>query len=160
MNRFPIVPYPNSWYQICWSDELSIGKIKSFRFFGKDIVSYRTSDGTPHVFDAYCPHMGAHLGAGKINQDLIQCPFHGWCFNAEGRCANIPYTEELLDHARLKKWRCADVNGMILVYYNSENKDSDFSIPKIQEYDAEDWESAGKMNFRFKAALMMCHKMR
>lgn len=47
-----------------------------------------------HIFDAYCPHLGANLGVGGIVKgDCIECPFHQWSFRAsDGECTNIPYS--------------------------------------------------------------------
>ncbi|WP_420437385.1 Rieske 2Fe-2S domain-containing protein [Candidatus Poriferisocius sp.] len=49
---------------------LAVGEIKSFYAFGKDLVLYRTESGEARLIDAYCPHMGAHIGAGgKVDGD-------------------------------------------------------------------------------------------
>ena len=48
------------------------------------------------MLDAYCPHMGANLGAGgQVKGDCIECPFHGWQFRGEdGQCVHIPYVDK------------------------------------------------------------------
>lgn len=45
--------------------------------------------------DAYCPHLGAHLGiGGKVHKDCIECPFHSWSFEGcTGKLTNIPYAD-------------------------------------------------------------------
>ena len=55
---------------------------------------FRGNDGVAYVVDAYCPHLGANMSVlGKvINDNCIQCPFHGWTFRGEdGLCVDIPY---------------------------------------------------------------------
>ena len=43
---------------------------------------FRGDDGCARVFDAHCPHLGAHLGfGGRVCGDGIACPFHGWRFD-------------------------------------------------------------------------------
>lgn len=43
--------------------------------------------GELRVFDAFCPHQGAHLGhGGSLDDDCLRCPFHGFHFDPEGRC--------------------------------------------------------------------------
>jgi 3-ketosteroid 9alpha-monooxygenase subunit A len=56
--------------------------------FGKDLVLFRGGDGALGLLDAYCPHLGAHLGVGgSVSADgCIQCPFHGWKFGTDGKC--------------------------------------------------------------------------
>ena len=53
------------------------------------------------VLDAFCPHMGAHLGfGGEVVGNSIKCPFHGWSFDREGKCQRIPYTSRLTEEVR------------------------------------------------------------
>src|SRR5688500_15403459 len=64
MARFPMPPYPNSWYHVAWSDEVVAGRITRLFFLGREMIAFRGHGGTVHVLDAYCPHMGTHLGVG------------------------------------------------------------------------------------------------
>lgn len=63
-------------------------------FVGQNLVVFRTDKGEVHVFDAYCPHLGANLGVGGIVKgDCIECPFHQWVFRgSDGECVNVPYS--------------------------------------------------------------------
>ena len=56
------LPIPFGWYAVAFSDELSIKEVKPLYFFAKDLVLYRTETGIPVLLDAFCPHLGAHLG--------------------------------------------------------------------------------------------------
>ena len=56
--------YPRGWFVIQFSDELPPGAVKPLKYFGKDLVLFRTESGEPTILDAFCPHMGAHLGHG------------------------------------------------------------------------------------------------
>ncbi len=50
---------------------------------------FRAKDGKPYALHAYCAHMGVHLGVGGkvVNNQCIQCPFHGWVYDGEtGAC--------------------------------------------------------------------------
>jgi phenylpropionate dioxygenase-like ring-hydroxylating dioxygenase large terminal subunit len=63
---------------------------------GQSLVLFRTEAGEAKVLDAFCPHLGAHLGhGGKVSGDCVRCPFHAWEFNGEGRCTSIPYARKL-----------------------------------------------------------------
>ena len=63
-------------------------------FLGENFAVFRTANGVASVLDAYCPHLGAHLGIGsRVVGDCVECPFHGWQFRGEdGQCMKIPYT--------------------------------------------------------------------
>lgn len=58
------------------------------------MVLFRAKDGKPHALHAYCAHMGANLGMGGkvVNNQCIQCPFHGWLYDGEtGACVGNLY---------------------------------------------------------------------
>ena len=61
---FPYTPYPNGWFRVADSDEIERGAIRAVQYFGKQLVVFRGEDGIAHVLDAYCAHLGAHLGVG------------------------------------------------------------------------------------------------
>ena len=64
--RYPFSPFPNGWFQIAYSDELQPGDVIPVHAVGKHLVLFRTESGAPNVLDAYCPHLGAHLGYGGL----------------------------------------------------------------------------------------------
>ena len=78
-------PIPTGWFCVSLSTDLEVGEVKPLKYFARDLVLFRTSDGEAHVLDAYCPHLGAHLGhGGKLVDDKIVCPFHAWEFDGQG----------------------------------------------------------------------------
>jgi phenylpropionate dioxygenase-like ring-hydroxylating dioxygenase large terminal subunit len=86
-SRYPFPPYPDGWFLISTSAELGAGQVRPLHYFGEDLVLYRDATGTAVLVDAYCPHMGAHLGyGGCVDGDGLRCPFHNWRFDASGRC--------------------------------------------------------------------------
>ena len=56
------LPMPFGWFAMCYSDELAVGQVKPLRYFGRDLVAWRGEDGQARVLDAYCAHLGAHMG--------------------------------------------------------------------------------------------------
>src|SRR5687767_7291918 len=84
-------PTPRSWYQVAWSAELPPGAAIPVEAFGAQYVLCRTEDGEPFMLDAYCAHMGAHLGhGGEVKDGCVVCPFHGWVWDRHGQVAEIP----------------------------------------------------------------------
>ncbi|CAF0981086.1 unnamed protein product [Rotaria sordida] len=81
--------FPNGWFWIINSCDLKPGHTKAISYCGRNLVLFRGTNGTPYVLDAFCAHMGAHLGfGGKVcHSTCIECPFHGWTFDGEtGDC--------------------------------------------------------------------------
>jgi phenylpropionate dioxygenase-like ring-hydroxylating dioxygenase large terminal subunit len=138
--RFPIPPFPNGWFQVAYSDELAVNEVVPLQYFGTDLVLFRDGAGAAHVLDAYCPHLGAHLGFGGVVEDgCIRCPFHAWRFNAEGQCVEVPYANKIPPLARLDAWPVFEANGLIMVYHHMEGKPPQWTPPQLEEYGSDRW---------------------
>ncbi|ERT03826.1 rieske domain protein, partial [Lyngbya aestuarii BL J] len=126
-------PFPNSWFRIATSDELPAKGVLPLRYFGQDFVLFRAEDGTPHLLDAHCPHLGAHLGyGGTVEGETIRCPFHGWQWNCQGDCVKIPYTDKS-PQTQIKSWPVRELNGLIFMYYHHQAQEPDWEIPQVPE---------------------------
>jgi phenylpropionate dioxygenase-like ring-hydroxylating dioxygenase large terminal subunit len=77
------------WYPLLESREVRRKPLGVERL-GMKLVFWRSSDGAIHAHLDRCPHLGASLSAGRIDDDHIVCPFHGFCYDGEGRCVHIP----------------------------------------------------------------------
>ncbi len=60
------------------------------RLLGEDYVLWRDAAGLARAARDRCPHRGAKLSLGKVCEGQIECAYHGWRFDAEGRCRAIP----------------------------------------------------------------------
>ncbi len=138
--RFPLPPYPNGWYQIAYSDELPGGAVLPLHYFGRELVAFRADDGAARVLDAYCPHLGAHLGyGGTVEGATIRCPFHAWQFDGDGQCVEIPYASKIPALAKLPSWRVQEVNGLIMVYHHMTGRPPAWHVPTLEEYGSSAW---------------------
>ena len=79
----------NLWYPVLESREIG-RKPVAFERLGQKLAFWRTDDGMPHAHPDRCPHLGASLSHGKVSQDRLVCPFHGFEFDAKGQCRHIP----------------------------------------------------------------------
>lgn len=138
--RFPFTSFPNGWFRVANSKEVRPGEVKPLHYFGRELVLFRTESGKPYVFDAHCPHLGAHLGyGGKVEGENIHCPFHGWCFDSQGQCDRIPYATKIPPKAQIPTWQVREINGMILVYYHAQREAPTWEIPVLEEYRSPEW---------------------
>jgi len=141
-SRFPFTSFPISWYRVAAGSDLPVGKVQTLRYFGRDLVLFRTEDGKAHALDAHCPHVGAHLGwGGKIVGNTLQCPFHGWCIDGDGTCVKIPYCEKIPPSARTRSWPVHEVNGQIMIYHDPSDGQPQWQIPEFPEYNSPEWTS-------------------
>lgn len=79
----------NNWYVAAAAKDVS-EKPMSVRMLGADFLLYRNAAGEIVCLSDVCCHRGAALSAGKIINDCVQCPYHGWEFNPTGQCVKIP----------------------------------------------------------------------
>lgn len=139
MSRFPF-GIPNSWYLLAYSEEIPAGKVVSLAYFGQEMVAFRGESGEVSVLDAYCPHLGAHIAfGGRVEGDMLRCPFHAWGFDAAGTCVDIPYSSRIPPRATLKAYPCVERNGMIFVWHHAGDEPPSFEIPDIAEWHDDDY---------------------
>jgi phenylpropionate dioxygenase-like ring-hydroxylating dioxygenase large terminal subunit len=134
--------YPNGWFQVAYSGELAPGAVMPLRYFGQDLVLFRPEGegALPQLLDAFCPHLGAHLGhGGKVEGDCIKCPFHAWKFDGSGRCASIPYAQKIPPRARVDAWTVREVNGLIMAWHHKDGEPPSWEVPALPEHDNPEW---------------------
>jgi phenylpropionate dioxygenase-like ring-hydroxylating dioxygenase large terminal subunit len=81
---------PNQWYAIIESREVRRGKITAVIRMGEQLIAWRDPSGQVTVMSDRCPHRGAALSAGKLSGSCVQCPFHGFEYDASGACTLVP----------------------------------------------------------------------
>ena len=140
-DRYFTPPIPNGWFQIAYSDEIKPGDVKPLKYFGKDLVVWRSEDGELSVLDAFCPHLGAHLGhGGKVKGGSIECPFHAWQFGTDGRCTAVPYAQHVPRKAKLSTWQIKELANMVMCWHHAEGEPPSFDIPgEIPEWGHDEW---------------------
>ncbi len=141
MSRFPF-PIPFGWFHVAYPDELVPGTVKPLMYFGQELVAWRNNAGEVVVQDAYCPHLGAHLGyGGFVDDKCIRCPFHHWAFDPQGACTNIPYSDRLNRKARVFTYPVIERNGFVMAWYHPHREAPSFEIPELIQYNNDEWTS-------------------
>ena len=139
--RFPF-PIPNGWFVVDESRELAPGEHKNLYAFGKDLVLFRAESGEARLMDAYCPHLGAHIGVGgRVEGDGMRCPFHGWLFDGGGRCTDIPYAEgkAIPAKAKIRTYPVIESSHMIWAWHHLEGGEPFYDVPHIPEFEDPAW---------------------
>jgi len=110
---------PTGWFHVAWSGEIPPGGVKPMKYFGHELVAFRTLEGELAILDAYCPHMGAHLGyGGKVKGKCIQCPYHGWQFGTQGENTFIPYEDGHTIRKKIRTWHHVEQHEMVLLWHD------------------------------------------
>jgi len=164
----PNLPFPRGWYAIAESDELSVGDIRCVSALGKDLVVFRTEDGHAHVTNAYCPHLGAHLGVGgKVVGGRIRCPFHRYEYDASsGACVRTGSGDPAPRTAVLRRWKVHERDGVIFVWHHEQepNAAPTFEVERSAEFDGtwsawhkDVWEFRGRIQDVGENEADVCH---
>jgi phenylpropionate dioxygenase-like ring-hydroxylating dioxygenase large terminal subunit len=82
-----------AWHPVAYSHEVTDQPVQ-VRLLGETWALARLADGSGGTslaaFRDRCPHRFAPLSAGSIVDGALRCGYHGWCFDAEGTCTDIP----------------------------------------------------------------------
>lgn len=108
----------NSWFIATLSKNLK-NKPIPFKLFGQPIVLFRGKDNIPVALEDRCPHKNLPLSMGKVKKGNIECAYHGWQFNKNGRCTMIPChgPKESVENMRLTvpKYKTIEQDGWIWI---------------------------------------------
>ena len=80
----------NHWYVILEAHKLKRSKPLALVRFGQRWVLWRSAEGQLGCLPDQCVHRSASLAQGRVCGQDIMCPFHGFKFNAQGQCTEIP----------------------------------------------------------------------
>jgi nitrite reductase (NADH) small subunit/3-phenylpropionate/trans-cinnamate dioxygenase ferredoxin subunit len=65
---------------VCQAGDIPAGQGATFTV-GERLVAVFYAEGKYFAIDDICPHMGASLGAGHLDEQLgVTCPWHAWRF--------------------------------------------------------------------------------
>ncbi|MBD0323395.1 MAG: Rieske 2Fe-2S domain-containing protein [Aldersonia sp.] len=132
MAKPPLSMQPTGWFQVAWSAEIGVGAVHRMTYFGREMIAWRSAAGEVTVMDAYCEHLGAHLGfGGHVEGDRIVCPFHGWEWNREGRNVCIPYEKHPNRARRIRTYPVTERNESIYIWHDVDGAAPYFDVPDV-----------------------------
>ena len=108
------------WQPVALAEELAGPRpVKPVRIMGQDFVLFRDEAGRLGLLDRACPHRGADLAFARREDGGLRCPFHGWLFDAAGRCLETPaepVDSRLHERIRQPSYPVRDINGLVFAY--------------------------------------------
>lgn len=108
------------WVPACLSKELVTDRDPvRLMILGEKLVGFRDTSGRPGVMDHRCPHRCASLFFGRNEQNGIRCVYHGWKYDVDGNCIDMPNIPESQDFKAKVKARAFPVRergGIVWVY--------------------------------------------
>ena len=121
------------------------------RLLGEDLVAFRDSNGTVGLIQNNCPHRGASLFFGRNEEAGIRCVYHGWKFDAQGNCIDMPNEPAESDFKQKVKaiaYPTRERGGMVWVYMGPRAAQDLPPLPSIEANMLPDGEGAIFMTMR------------
>ncbi len=133
------------WLPILLSEELPGNDCPPVRvkILSERLIAFRDTEGRLGLIDEFCPHRGPSLWFGRNEECGLRCPYHGWKFDVNGQCVDVPsepaesgYSKKI----KLKSYPCIEKGGVIWTYMGPAEKrppEPEFEfcvVPREQSY--------------------------
>ncbi|MEL6380925.1 MAG: aromatic ring-hydroxylating dioxygenase subunit alpha [Cyanobacteria bacterium J06626_18] len=134
----------NIWYHAMPSQDLKPGKMMAKTLVNEPILFGRTQTGKAFAIRDLCPHRAVPLSCGWFNGEDVQCCYHGWRFDEQGRCVEIPSLmadqQMDLDRFNVQAYDVREVQGNLWIYIpdagQKQARPPQFDIPRIPGFSA------------------------
>lgn len=108
------------WMPAALSEELTRDRpVVPVNLLGEKLALHRNKEGVLVLTDRHCPHRGADLCFGRVEEGGLRCPFHGWKFDASGQCTEQPGEPagmKMYERIKINSYPTLEVNGLIFAF--------------------------------------------
>jgi phthalate 4,5-dioxygenase len=122
------------WIPAAKSSELRAdGPPLRLMLLGEKLIAFRDSAGRVGVMDHRCPHRCASLFLGRNEENGLRCVYHGWKFDVEGNCVDMPSLppqQDFKQKVKAKAYRATERAGVVWVHMGAADKAPPF--PKLE----------------------------
>ena len=125
------------WYIACESAALSAQPL-ALSLLGQPLVLFRAEGGRPTALLDRCPHRNVPLSLGSVRDATLECRYHGWRFDAEGRCAHVPHRcSAAAPKAHATRFAAREQDGFVWCWGRAE-AEPDHEPYRLEPLDAHD----------------------
>ena len=123
------------WQPVALSEELPVpdGDPIRLTLMGEDLLAFRDSLGRVGLVSPRCPHRGADLYFGRNEESGLRCAYHGWKFDADGKCLEtptVPSDEAYRERVCLKSYPTREWGDFIWAWLGPRNKEP--ALPQME----------------------------
>ena len=106
----------NAWYVAAWSKEIT-QQLFERTIIGESILFFRRRDGVAVALDNACPHRYSPLDRGTLNDDIVECAYHGLRFDHTGQCVYNPHGDgKIPKKARTRNYPLVERHDMLWIW--------------------------------------------
>ncbi|HWD85579.1 MAG TPA: aromatic ring-hydroxylating dioxygenase subunit alpha [Solirubrobacteraceae bacterium] len=124
----------HAWHPVAFAAALGNEPLR-VTLLDEPVALWRDSTGEPHALNDICIHRGTQLSLGRVVEDQLMCPYHGWRYGADGRCRAIPQLADpsrVPGKARVAAYRCQERYGILWVAFDEPR----WPLPDVPELDS------------------------
>ncbi|GAA4548546.1 Rieske 2Fe-2S domain-containing protein [Pseudonocardia xishanensis] len=118
------------WLPVFRSEDLEAGGApRPVTLLGERLVAFRDTSGEVGLLDEYCPHRGASLTLARNVDCSLQCLYHGWRVDREGRVVETPSEPDdatFKDRIRQVAYPVRESGGMVWAYLGDPAETPEF----------------------------------
>jgi phthalate 4,5-dioxygenase oxygenase subunit len=123
------------WIPALLSEELPAPDCPPVRvtLMGEKLIAFRDTQGRVGLLDRFCAHRGADLFFGRNEEGGLRCVYHGWKYDAEGKCLDVPNAkvgQAFRDKCKLPRYPVQESGGMIWAYLGPKEL-----MPEMPQYE-------------------------
>jgi 5,5'-dehydrodivanillate O-demethylase oxygenase subunit len=110
------------WHPV-GSAELVTTKPQRVTVLGEELLLYRASDQSVVLMELRCAHRRVALDFGRVENDCIRCPYHGWLYDRSGQCIDQPAEPDgssFKEKVHLASYRTQEFSGLVFAYMGPE----------------------------------------
>ncbi len=127
------------WHPVAAAGELTEEKpIRAVKILGEELIVYRDKKGNYGLVGEHCPHRSASLTYGRVDEEGIRCPYHGWKFDKTGKCLEQPaepLDSTLKDRIKHIAYPVQYLGGLLYAYLGPA------PAPQLPRWDVLVWEN-------------------
>ncbi len=122
------------WHPVLLSEELPQPDCPPVRVkvMHEELVAFRDTNGNVGLIDNYCPHRRASLFFGRNEECGLRCVYHGWKFDLEGNCVDMPSEpaeSNFKDKVKITAYPVKEAGGMVWAYMGPQD-----AMPRFTDF--------------------------
>src|SRR6266508_1435991 len=119
------------------------------KLLSERLIAFRDSDGRYGLIDEFCAHRGVSLWFGRSEEGGLRCAYHGWKYDVNGRCVEVPSEPEdsrFPQKVKLTSYPLVQVGDVLWTYLGDpvnqpELPEFEFvRVPSEQSYTSKRWQ--------------------
>lgn len=118
------------WHPVALAGSVAPGRARPLRVLSEDLTLYRGESGTPYLVGGRCAHRCTVMHTGVVAGEEISCMYHGWRYNGDGVCTDIPAEKRPRPNPlRIAGYPVREYAGLIFAWLG-EQPAPEFDLPR------------------------------